>query len=613
MARRFNKKATTKAAKPAAQSATSSPAFSPTPSGSRRKPPLEALTCLISAILFMVVLAVFWPCTNNGFINYDDNVYVTENTHVQQGLNAQSVAWAFQSGETSNWHPLTWMSHMLDCQFYGLKPAGHHFTSVLLHSINAVLLFLVLHLMTGARWRSLAVAVLFALHPLRVESVAWVAERKDVLSMTLWLLTIWAHIRFARALKSGGGFRLFYGLALVFFALALMSKPMVVTLPFVLLLLDYWPLRRIQAGNWRMALLEKIPYFALSAICCLLTFKFQHAYGAVASHLPLYMRIETAHISYFRYLGKLLWPSGLAINYPYPGHWPMAAVCSTAIALVAISLLAAVCRRNRPWLAVGWFWYVGTLVPVIGLVQVGMQSMADRYTYIPGIGMLLLLVWGASEAWQRCRLPASALTIPLVASLAVCVFLTRRQIVYWQNDMTVFSHAIEVTANNEVAYSHLGDHLLKHGEPQQAMAMFRESIRINPRLEQSQAALGYLLFLDGQREAAIHQLEQAVTILPDSAAIRSNLGLCYKEQGRYAEAVVQLQEALRLRPQFPEAQVGLAAIWLKQGRRAEAILLLKQALQARPGLPVAERMLRQATAAASPNPKSEDPGPKDTR
>jgi tetratricopeptide (TPR) repeat protein len=600
MARRFNKKTTIKTAKPVAKPATSSQASSPIAGDSRREPPLDALKFLSNAILFIVVLAVFWPCLNNGFINYDDNVYVTENAHVQQGLTARSIVWAFRSGETSNWHPLTWMSHMLDCQLYGLKPAGHHFTSVMLHAINAVLLWWVLNLMTGARWRSLSVAVLFALHPLRVESVAWVAERKDVLSTTLWLLTIWTHVRFARALKTGGGFRLFYGLALVFFALALMSKPMVVTLPFVLLLLDYWPLRRIQGRDWRAALLEKIPYFALSAICCAITFNFQQGAGAVSSHLPFYMRAETALISYFRYLGKLLWPTGLCIHYPYPSNWPLAVVWCSAIALVVISLLAVICRRNLPWLGVGWFWYVGTLVPVIGLVQVGMQSMADRYTYIPGIGMLLVLVWGVTEVWQRCRLPAQILTALLVVWLGFCVLLTRRQIAFWQNERTVFTRAIEVTTNNKVAYTNLGDYLLKHGEPEQAMAMFRESIRIDPRVEEAQAALGYLLFLDGQREAAIQQLEQAVKILPDSPSVRNNLGLCYKEQGRYTEAVVQLQEALRLKPQFPEAQVGLAAIWLKQGRRDEAVLLLQQALQSRPGLPVAERMLRQATAAAPP-------------
>ena len=575
----------------------------------------------------MLVLGVFWTCANNGFINFDDNVYVTENAHVQQGLSASSVAWAFQSGETSNWHPLTWVSHMLDCQFYGLKPWGHHFTSVLLHAINAVLVFLVLNLMTGARWRSLAVALLFALHPLRVESVAWVAERKDVLSGFFGLLALLFYARWAdravisnqwpvtsdqeppagKALRATGYRSLItdhrllcYLLSLGCFALALMSKPMVVTLPFVLLLLDYWPLRRIPGANWRSAWPEKIPYFTLSAICCGLTFTFQQGYGAMARHLPFYMRAETALISYFRYLGKLFWPTGLSLIYPYPSHWPMAAVYAAALALVAISLVAVVWRRKLPWLTVGWFWYVGTLVPVIGLVQVGMQSMADRYTYIPCIGMLLLLVWGASAAWQRCRWPANILTILLAAWLGVCVFLTRRQIAYWHNEQTVFSHALEVTTNNEVAYSHLGDYLLKQGEPKQAMTMFRESIRLNPRLEQAQAALGYLLFLDGQREAAIQQLEQAAKILPDSPSIRNNLGLCYKEQGRYAEAVPQLQEALRLQPQFPEAQVGLASIWLKQGRRNDAILLLKQALQARPGLAVAEKMLRQATAGAPP-------------
>ena len=452
--------------------------------------------------------------------------------------------------------------------------------------------------MTGSRWRSLSIALLFALHPLRVESVAWVAERKDVLCTTLWLLTMWAYVRFTQARQTGGGFRLFYGLALVFYGMALMSKPMVVTLPFVLLLLDYWPLRRGQGRDWRSAWLEKIPYFALAAICCVITFKVQQGAGAVSSHLPLYMRAETALISYFRYLGKLLWPTGLCIHYPYPSKWPLVAVYGSAVGLLAISWLTLVSRKKLPWFGVGWFWYVGTLVPVIGLVQVGMQSMADRYTYIPSIGMMLLVVWGTSEIWQRCRWPAQILTGLLAVWLGCCVLLTRRQIAFWQNEKTVFSRAIEVTAENKVAYTNLGDYLLKHGEPRQAMAMFRESIRIDPRVEEPQAVLGYLLYADGQRDAAIQHLEQAVKMLPGSASIRNNLGMCYKEQGRYADAMAQFQEALRLKPQFVEAQVGLASIYLKEGRRDEAILMLQQALQSRPGLPIAEKMLRQATGTA---------------
>ncbi len=564
MARQLNKKKNSKSARAAAQSALGSRTASSPANDPRRKPPLDSQNILLSIILFLVVLTVFWPCTNNNFTDYDDPEYVTENTHVKQGLSAQSVAWAFESGEQANWHPLTWISHMLDCQFYGLKPSGHHATSVLLHSINAVLLFLVLNLMLGARWKCLAAAALFALHPLRVESVAWVAERKDVLSTAFWLLTIWAYVRFSRALKAGAGYRLFYGLALLFFTFGLMSKPMVVTLPFVLLLLDYWPLQRIESRTWRNLLLEKIPYLALAAISCVITYKVQQSGGAVHGNIPFPMRLETTVISYFRYLGKIIWPGGLCIYYPYPTSWPVAEVYASVSALVGISLAVVVWRKKLPWLGVGWFWYVGTLVPVIGLVQAGTQSMADRYTYIPSIGIMVMLVWGASEIGRRWRLPGNILAVMSVILPVACISLTRQQIGYWQNSKAAFAHALEVTTNNEVAYTHLT----------------------------------YILFGSGQRTEAIQLLEEAVKTMPDSSAIHNNLGMFYKEQRRYPEAETQLHEALRLKPDYPEAQVGLAYICLKDGRRDEAIARLKQALQSSPDLKVAQKMLRQATADA---------------
>lgn len=337
---------------------------------------------------------------------------------------------------------------------------------------------------------------------------------------------------------------------------------MVVTLPFVLLLLDYWPLQRVENRNWRSLLLEKIPFFVLSAISCVITYKVQQSGGAVHAEKPFSLRCETALIAYFRYLGKMIWPAGLSIYYPYPAHWPMAAVCFSAIGLVAISVAVVFCLKKLPWLGVGWFWYVGTLVPVIGLVQAGTQSLADRYTYIPSIGITIMFLWGASEIWHRWKLPNPILWAIVFGLMVACTLITQRQIPYWQTETTVFGHAAEVTTHNEVAYEHVT----------------------------------YRLFKAGRRDEAIQLLEQAVKDIPESAAIHNNLGMFYKEQKRYTEAEAQLREALSLQSDYPEAQVGLAYICLRDGRRTEAIALLKQALQSSPNLEVAKTMLRQATA-----------------
>ena len=370
---------------------------------------------LLSLLLFGLVFWVFFPSIHGAFIEFDDRAYVTGNAHVTSGLTLRNIVWAISHGEDANWHPVTQWSFILDYQLYGLKPWGYHLTNVLLHAVNTVLVFLVLRRMTGATWRSLMVAVLFGLHPLRVESVAWISERKDVLSMLFWMLTLWAYVRYARCVTSGACQvtgtdhasspttchpSLFYGLALFFFALGLMSKPMVVTLPFVLLLLDFWPCERQSRRCMLVLMVEKVPFFLLAALVSAVTFVVQRNADMMRdlAGLSFNARLGNALVSYARYLGKMFWPSNLCAFYPHPGHWPLEEVLFATLLVLCISLIAFILRHQRPYLFTGWFWFVGTLVPVIGLVQVGAQSMADRYTYIPSVGILMVLVW------ETCRM-----------------------------------------------------------------------------------------------------------------------------------------------------------------------------------------------------------------
>ena len=459
---------------------------------SHQEPSWKRLLC-ICLFLAVSTLVVYWPITRHEFVNYDDTDYVTANPLVQAGFTAKGLVWAWQSEVARIWHPLTMLSHMLDCQLYGLKPGWHHLTSLLFHIANTVLLFLLLWKMTGAVWRSGFVAALFALHPLHVESVAWVAERKDVLSTFWFLLTLWAYSRYAEGqerkpegrspkaegrLKSEGrdpGRRSpsrchrfgYYWLALGLFALGLMSKPMLVTLPFVLLLLDYWPLRRFEVQGPKSKaqspaapsalpphasrithhasrnillclLLEKTPFLLLTAVSCIVTFRVQQSGGAMLdmSNLPIGARVGNALMSYVRYLGKMAWPEGLAPLYLRKTPWPAWEVGLAALALVASSAAAIRLVRRRPYLAVGWFWYVGTLIPVIGLVQVGMQTMADRYTYIPLIGISIILAWGSWDLADRFRTPVAGVGFGTAVMLAACMILTRMQVSYWQDSET---------------------------------------------------------------------------------------------------------------------------------------------------------------------------------
>jgi hypothetical protein len=458
---------------------------------------LAPLVCLGLAL---AVLVVFLPATRHEFVNYDDLEYVTQNGHVQAGLMWESVAWALSSTQASNWHPLTWLSHMLDCQLYGLKAGGHHLTNLLLHAVNTLLLFLVLRQMTGATWRSAFVAALFGLHPLHVESVAWVAERKDVSSTLFWMLTLWTYALYV-ARGEGGGARgeggasnlrsaqhatqitrpssgltqsatLHYSLALVCFALGLMAKPMLVTLPFVLLLLDYWPLGRLQRSTSnaqlpmiRRLIYEKLPFFALALASSLVTFVVQRKGGAVSSLTTLSVgaRIANAAVSYARYLGKTFWPDNLSVLYPHPGHWLVWQVAGAGLLLAGGTAGALALRRRRPYLPVGWLWYVGTLVPVIGLVQVGIQSMADRYMYVPAIGVFIMLAWGLWDLTAGWRGQRVALATGGAVALACCGAVTRSQVGYWTNSETLFRRAVQVTKKNYLAYNNLGYYLSGQG------------------------------------------------------------------------------------------------------------------------------------------------------
>ena len=496
---------------------------------------------LLAVLLALVTIALYWPATRHDFVNYDDPEYVLNNTHVTGGLTLENTRWAFRSGFAANWHPVTWLSHMLDCQLFGLKPWGHHLTSVLLHALNAALVFLFLRGLTGAFWRSALVAALFGLHPVHVESVAWVAERKDVLSACFGLLALICYGGYAekaesRKLKAEMGGRspssLFhapfsppYWFALFFFALGLMSKPMLVTWPLVMLLLDYWPLERFKPDQmWRLVR-EKTPFFALAVVASVVTFLVQKHGGAVAAieNVPLGARSENALISYCRYLGKLFWPTDLAIFYPRLGDWPMEKVLLAGGLILGISVMLLVQWRRSPFLLMGWLWFVGTLVPVIGLVQVGGQALADRYTYIPSLGMLILVIWGAGEFTKRWRCQMITLSVVGSVPIVLCIALTRQQLGYWKDSEILFRHALEVTENNHAAHKCLGDALDKKGQTDEAISQFQEALRLKPDFVLAYNNLGSALLKKGRTDEAVSQFQEAIHLSPDYAEAHTNL------------------------------------------------------------------------------------------
>ncbi len=534
---------------------------------------------IICFFLALITLASFASVTRCGFINFDDPDYVTENKFVQQGITLDGTIWAFQTGRTGNWHPVTWLSHMLDCQFYGLKPSGHHFTNLLFHIANTLLLFSILRSATGAQWRSALVAALFALHPLHVESVAWISERKDVLSTFFLLLALGNYFRYAKSFANTieSPTRKFqsqsnYLLALAFFALGLMSKPMLVTLPFLLLLLDFWPLRRIQFPPLkinRLILSEKLPFFALSLLSSFVTFFVQKEGGAVSSlvHLSLLPRVANALVSYCRYLGKTIWPLDLALLYPLQ-QWNLWQTLSAAVFLLAITFLAIRTAARRPYFAVGWFWFLGTLVPVIGIVQVGVQSMADRYSYVPLIGLFIALVWGMQELLQK----AGRQVAFILSALAVfaCVMATRAQVQYWQNAVTIFERALAVTKNNFTAHTNLGVVLGRQGRVAESIQHYRAALKVKPDHGETHYNLANALARIGETTEAITHYQAALKANPNDAQAHNNLAVVLQTSGTAQEVELHFREAIRLNPDHGEAHFNFAVFLLKQGK-AEAL------------------------------------------
>ncbi len=549
----------------------------------------------LALLLALATIILYWPATHHDFINYDDPAYVTSNVHVQNGLTLENLKWAFSNPVDGNWHPVTMLSHMLDCQLFGLKPWGHHLTSLLLHALNTALVFLLLRTLTGAVWRSLLVAALFGAHPLHVESVAWVAERKDVLSAFFGFLSLLFYARYAQASvvgsrQSDANLRSpNYWFAFLCLALGLMSKAMLVTWPFVMLLLDYWPLNRIRNSefgirNFIKLVMEKIPFFALAAAASLVTFAVQQHEGAVVTveNLPPGARVGNALVSCCRYLGKMFWPTDLAVYYPYPGYWPVAEVLLAGVLLCGLSALLFVQRRRHPFLLVGWLWFVGTLVPVIGLVQVGTQAMADRYTYIPSVGVLIMTIWGAYELTRRWRYHAVGLSLASAAAIIFCFALTRQQLGYWQDSETLFRQVLEVTQNNYIAHFNLGAALNEKGQTDEAIREFQEAIRLKPNYAKAHDYLGSALDHEGQTEGAIREFQEVIRLKPNDADAYNNLGNALGKQGRIDEAIRQFQEALRLKPDDAAAHYSLGAALDQKGQIDEAISQYQEAIRLKP-------------------------------
>ncbi len=605
--------------------------------------------CLLLALL---TLALYWPLLGHGFSSVDDKQYITDNPPVASGLTWPGVVWAFTSGYAGNWHPLTWISHMLDCQLYGLHPAGHHLTNLLFHIANSLLLFLLLRRMTGTLWRSALVAALFAWHPLHVESVAWAAERKDVLSTFFGLMTLHAYVSYARAPNRRACL-----LTLLLFALGLMSKPMLVTLPCVLLLLDFWPLRRLrfasasEHGTWNTPLRpaspvlgpctpvlrfpsssskfevqgsrfevspsstlkpqpsipnpvhslpgllrEKLPFFLLTLASSVVTYLVQKAGGAVSSleQIPALLRLGNAVLSYGRYLLKTVWPADLAAIYPYPAQLPVLWVAGIAVLLIGLTIFYAFCARRHPYLTVGWLWYLSTLIPTIGLVQVGSQAMADRYMYIPSIGLFILGVWGLNALLGGWRYKALASAAVAAIVLGACWVVAAKQLGYWRNDITLFRHSLDVTGSNFIAYECLGKAYEESGDDDAALACYAMSASLNPRFADAQYNLGTLLVRKGRLPEAISHFEAALAARPRDTRARNNLGNVFFKLGDLLAATNHYAMALALAPRDPELHYNLGAALLAQSNLPAAVAEFTEAVRLKPNYAQARDSLARA-------------------
>jgi protein O-mannosyl-transferase len=511
---------------------------------------------IVGVCVFLVALAwlVFGQTLRHQFVNYDDGSYVYGNPNIAQGLSVRGVAWAFTHVHSQNWHPLTTISHMLDCQLFGLKSGGHHFTNVFLHTVAVLLLFLVLRGMTGSIWRSAFVAAVFAIHPLRVESVAWIAERKDLLSGVFFMLTLGAYARYA----STPSFARYLTMSILF-ACGLMSKPMLVTTPFVLLLLDYWPLRRIvDLRSFRRMLIEKIPLLLLSAASCVATILAQKQATGSAEELPLLWRVNNAIVTCVTYIWQMFWPARLSVFYPHPeNRLSILQVFGAAILLIAISFLAIILRRKRPYLLTGWFWYLIMLVPVIGVFQVGMQGHADRYTYLPHIGLYLLVTWSVAEmsTFRGHKEILFSVSCIFLVGLSLCAW---RQTTHWKNSETLWRHALVINPNDDVAQAGLGGVLLDNGKLDEAIAHFQRALAIRSANAQAHRSLGNAFIKKGNTSDAIAHWHMSLELQPEDVEARDDLGAVLAQQGRLREAMAEWRKSLQYNPDDVNALNNLA-------------------------------------------------------
>jgi len=507
---------------------------------------------LAAVALVVMTLVVFGPVIGFDYVTIDDDSYVTGNPHVRDGLSGDSVLWAFSTFYFSNWHPLTWLSHMADCQLFGVKPGPHHFVNLLFHTINVLLLFWMLKGMTGALWRSAFVAALFALHPLHIESVAWISERKDLLSGLFWMLTLMAYTEYVR---KPGWTR--YAAVVALFAAGLMAKPMIVTLPCVLLLLDFWPLNRVRnedssfGRTFWVLVREKFPLFVLSAVSSVITILAQRSGEAVASTdlMTFGIRFENAVVSYAKYIGKTFYPTNLAIPYVHPGATLTLVQAGGAVLLLVVVIAAViVLARRSPYLLVGWLWFIGMLVPVIGIVQVGSQGMADRYTYLPLIGLFIMVAWGVEQASRNSRALRGVVTVAALVCLVVLAVCCRAQLHYWRNGITLFEHSLRVDDKNPPAHNNLGVALMAEGEHGRAAEHFKRALELSPGNVDALNNRGGAMIALGRYAEAAEVLTQVLESTPDDASAHSNLGVALYFQGKFEEAAKQLKRALELDP-----------------------------------------------------------------
>lgn len=535
--------------------------------------------------LFLLALAVYHQVWRFDFVNFDDPIYVTDNSHVRAGITWAGTAWAFTSYYASNWHPLTWLSHMLDAQMFGMRAGWHHLSSVLIHGLSAMLLFAALKRMTHARWPSAFVAFVFALHPLHVESVAWIAERKDVLCAFFWFLTLWCYARYVEQPS-----RARYALVLLAFCLGLLAKPMIVTLPFVLLLLDVWPLRR---ANRLAVLWEKVPFFVLAASSSLITYLAQRQGGAVRSleTVPLDLRFANALATYAAYIERTFWPVNLSVFYPYPHELGAWRVILALMLLTGVTVVAVRRVRSQPYLAVGWFWYLGTLVPVIGIVQVGGQSSADRYTYVPMVGLSIMLSWAAVDFMKSFPGARTAVLSSAAVACLVCVVLTWTQVGVWANSESLFQHAIAVTDQNHIAHNNLASYYLRQKRNEDAMSHIAEALRIKPAYPEAHVNLATVLRRMGKNIDSEREYQIALQLQPANVDAHSGYGALLVSENRYTDALREFQAATALDPDYADGHYDLGRVMAATGRANDAMAQFKEAIRLRPDNADAHRSL----------------------